>query len=147
MYKYLLLIHILAATLWTGGHLVLALGFLPRILRERSVAELIAFESSYEKWGMSALILQVISGLWLAHIRLPDVGAWFAGESFVARLILLKLALLGLTLAVAMDARLRIIPRLSAETLPAMAVRIRLITLLGVAFVIVGTTFRTGPWW
>ena len=147
MYKYVLVIHILAATLWTGGHLVLALAFLPRIVRERSVAGLLAFEAAYEKWGMSALIIQVLSGLWLAHARLPDMSAWFAGASFVARLILFKLPLLGLTLAGAMDARLRIIPRLSAETLPAMALRVRLITLLGVAFVIVGATFRTGPWW
>lgn len=147
MYKYILVIHILAATVWTGGHLVLALALLPKILRERSVADLLAFESSYEKWGMSALIVQVVSGLWLAHIRLPDIAAWFAGDSFSARLIQLKLTLLALTLAVAMDARLRVIPRLSADTLPAMGLRIRLITLLGVAFVIVGTTFRTGPWW
>ena len=147
MYKYILVIHILAATLWTGGHLALALALLPKILRERSVADLLAFESSYEKWGMSALIVQVISGLWLAHIRLPDITAWFAGDSFSARLIQLKLTLLALTLAVAMDARLRVIPKLSPETLPAMGLRIRLITLLGVAFVIVGTTFRTGPWW
>ena len=147
MYKYVLVIHILAATLWTGGHLVLALAFLPRIVRERSVEGLLAFESAYEKWGMAALIIQVLSGLWLAHVRLPDIATWFAGDSFVARLILLKLTLLGLTLAVAMDARLRVIPRLSAQTLPAMALRVRLITALGVAFVIVGTTFRTGPWW
>lgn len=147
MYKYILVIHILAATVWTGGHLVLALALLPKILRERSVADLIAFESSYEKWGMSALVIQVISGLWLAYIRLPDIAAWFAGGSFSARLIQLKLTLLALTLAVAMDARLRVIPKLSPETLPAMGLRIRLITLLSVAFVIVGTTFRTGPWW
>lgn len=147
MYKYVLVTHILAATLWTGGHLVLALGLLPKILRERSVPDLLAFESAYEKWGMSALIIQVITGIWLAHFRLPDLAAWFAGDSFIARLILLKLALLALTLAVALDARLRIIPNLCAETLPAMGRRIRLITLLGVAFVVVGTTFRTGPWW
>lgn len=147
MYKYILVIHILAATVWTGGHLVLALAFLPRILRERSVEGLLAFESSYEKWGMSALLIQVLSGLWLAYIRLPDITAWFSGGDFSARLIQLKLTLLGLTLAVAMDARLRIIPTLSADTLPAMGLRVRLITLLSVAFVIVGTTFRTGPWW
>ena len=147
MYKYVLVIHILAATVWTGGHLVLALALLPKILRERSVTNLLAFESSYEKWGMSALVVQVISGLWLAYIRLPDIAAWFAGDSFSARLIQLKLSLLALTLAIAMDTRLRIIPNLSADTLPTMGLRIRLITLLGVAFVVVGTTFRTGPWW
>lgn len=147
MYKYVLVIHILAATVWTGGHLVLALALLPRILREGSVEGLLAFEGAYEKWGMSALIIQVVSGLWLAWFRLPDVAAWLAADSFVARLILLKLLLLGLTLAVAIDARMRIIPHLSVQTLPAMARRVRLVTLLGVAFVVVGTSFRTGPWW
>lgn len=146
MYKYVLVIHILAATVWTGGHLVLALALLPKILRDRSVENLLAFESAYERWGMSALVIQVISGLWLAYIRLPDITQWFTAGSFNARLIQLKLLLLALTLTVAMDARLRVIPRLSAETLPSMALRIRLITLLGVGFVIVGTTFRTGPW-
>lgn len=146
MYKYVLVIHILAATVWTGGHLVLALALLPKILRDRSVENLLAFESAYERWGMSALVIQVISGLWLAYIRLPDISQWFTAGSFSARLIQLKLLLLALTLTVAMDARLRVIPRLSAETLPSMALRIRLITLLGVGFVIVGTTFRTGPW-
>lgn len=146
MYKYVLVIHILAATVWTGGHLVLALALLPKILRDRSVENLLAFESAYERWGMSALVIQVVSGLWLAYIRLPDISQWFTAGSFSARLIQLKLLLLALTLTVAMDARLRVIPRLSAETLPSMALRIRLITLLGVGFVIVGTTFRTGPW-
>lgn len=147
MYKYVLVLHILSATIWTGGHLVLALALLPQILRERSVAKLLAFESAFEKLGMSALAVQVASGLWLAYSLVPEVSKWFTGESFVARLILLKLTLLALTLAVAMDARLRVIPALTAETLPGMALRIRLITLLSVAFVIVGATFRTGPWW
>ncbi|MDY3198948.1 MAG: CopD family protein [Pseudomonadaceae bacterium] len=147
MYPYLLLIHILAATVWTGGHLVLALGLLPGILRRRAVNELIAFEAAYEKWGMSALIIQVISGLWLAYIRQPDITSWFTAEHFPSRLIQLKLGLLALTLLVAVDARLRVIPNLSVQTLPAMALRIRLVTLLGVGFVVTGTTFRTGPWW
>lgn len=147
MYKYVLVLHIVSATLWTGGHLVLALALLPRILRERSVEQLLAFESAYEKWGMAALATQVITGLWLAHTLIPDVGSWLAGDNTVTRLILMKLTLLALTLAVALDARVRVIPRLTPDTLPVMALRIRLITVLGVAFVIVGTTFRTGPWW
>jgi len=146
MYKYVLVLHIVSATLWTGGHLVLALALLPRILRERSLADLLAFEGAYEKWGMAALATQVVTGLWLAHTLIPDVGAWFAADNLVTRLILMKLTLLALTLAIALDARIRVIPNLTADTLPVMARRIRLITLLGVAFVVVGTTFRTGPW-
>lgn len=147
MYKYILVLHILSATIWTGGHLVLALALLPQILREGSVDKLLAFESAYEKLGMSALLVQVLSGLWMAYVMIPQVSLWFTSDSFITRLILLKLTLLVLTAIVAMDARLRVIPNLTAETLPSMALRIRLITLLSVAFVVVGATFRTGPWW
>ena len=57
MYGILLLIHILAATVWTGGHIVLSIVILPRVLKERSPEELLRFESVYEKIGMLALIL------------------------------------------------------------------------------------------
>jgi putative copper export protein len=144
MYKYVLLLHVLGATVWTGGHLVLAITVLPRALRERSPALLRQFESGYEAIGMPALLLQVATGLWLAHLRVPQIRAWFAAEDFVARLILFKLLLLTATLIVAADARLRIIPRLSPRTLPAMARRIVTVTVLAVLFVATGAAFRTG---
>ena len=37
MYKYILLLHILGATIWTGGHLILSFVILPKALRKRSV--------------------------------------------------------------------------------------------------------------
>jgi len=145
MHKYVLLLHVLSATVWTGGHLVLALAVLPRVLKERSTAELLRFESAYEKIGMPALAIQVLTGLWLAYSLVPDFGSWFAADNAVSQLILLKLILLLLTVLVAVDARLRIIPRLSADSLPAMARRIGAVTLLSVLFVVVGVSFRTGP--
>lgn len=146
MHKYVLLLHVLAATVWTGGHLVLALAVLPRVLRERSPADLLRFESAYEKVGMPALVIQVLSGVWLAWNLVPDPGAWFAADNFVTRLIGLKLGLLAATLALAADARLRMIPQLSTDNLDAMARRIRLVTALSVLFVVAGVTFRTGAW-
>jgi len=145
MYKYVLLAHILGATIWTGGHLVLAIAVLPQVLRERSPAALRAFESAYEKIGMPALAVQVATGLWLAYQLVPDVRAWFKTDDYLNRLILFKLALLGATVLVAADARLRIIPRLSPATLPAMARRIVAVTALSVLFVATGVTFRVGP--
>jgi putative copper export protein len=146
MHKYVLLLHVLAATIWTGGHIVLALAVLPRILRERSPSDLLRFESAYEKIGIPALVIQVLTGLWLSHSLVPDARSWFAADNFVTRLIVLKLSLLTATVLVAADVRLRIIPRLSTENLAAMALRIRLVTLFSVLFAIVGVTFRTGPW-
>jgi putative copper export protein len=145
MYKYVLLLHILGATIWTGGHLVLALAVLPRVLKDRSPTALRQFESAFEKVGMPALLLQVATGLWLAHLLVPNVRSWFTAEDFVARLILLKLSLLAVTVLVAADARLRIIPHLTAQTLPAMARRIVAVTVLSVLFVTIGVSFRVGP--
>jgi hypothetical protein len=50
-YAFVLTLHVLAATVWTGGHLVLALVLLPRVLRERAVKDLLRFESGYERSG------------------------------------------------------------------------------------------------
>ncbi len=142
MYGFILLVHILAATVWTGGHLVLACTVLPRVLRERSVAELLRFESGYERIGIPALIIQVASGLWLASWHLP-MAAWFSNDP-VARLILLKLGLLAMTALFAVDARLRLIPRLSEENLVSLAWHVIPVTVISLLFVVVGVSFRTG---
>lgn len=144
MYSYILLIHVLAATIWTGGHLVLALTILPRVLRLRDPQILLAFESSFERTGMTALLVQVVTGCWMAYTIKPDIASWFSLSEFPSRLIMLKLGLLLATLIVAMDARYRVIPNLSAATLPMMARRVVLVTLLSVGFVIVGVSFRGG---
>lgn len=144
MYSHLLLLHVLAATIWTGGHLVLATCILPRALRARDAAILLEFESRFEKIGMPALIVQVATGLWMAQQILPSHAGWFSTDSLQGRLILLKLALLLATVLTALDARLRLIPRLEAATLPALSRRIVLVTIIAVAFVVVGVSFRGG---
>ena len=78
----LIFLHILGATVWTGGHLVLATAVLPRVLKERSPDELLRFESRYERIGIPALLIQVATGLWLAHQLVPDIGQWFNLDYF-----------------------------------------------------------------
>lgn len=147
MYGILLLLHVLAATVWTGGHLVLALTVLPRVLKEKAPRELLRFESAYERIGIPALLLQVVTGLWMAYRMVPDVGQWFAFQNPLSRLIGFKLILLTITIAFAIDARLRIIPKLSEQNLTALAWHIIPVTLVSVLFVIVGVSFRTGWFW
>jgi hypothetical protein len=55
-----------------------------------------------------------------------------------------KLGLLALTVALAVDARLRVIPRLSDETLPVLAWHIRVVTAAAVLFVLAGASIRLG---
>jgi hypothetical protein len=52
--------------------------------------------------------------------------------------------LLATTLALALHARLRLIPRLTEATLDALAWQIRGITALAIAFVVVGALIRLG---
>lgn len=144
MYGILLLLHILAATVWTGGHLVLAVTVLPRVLKEKSPGELLRFESAYERIGIPALFIQVATGLWLAHRIVPDAGQWFSFDSPATRLIGAKILLLATTVAFAIDARFRILPKLSEENLASLAWHIVPVTIVSVLFVVVGVSFRTG---
>jgi len=144
MYKLILLIHLLAATIWTGGHLVLAISVLPRAFKERSVLDLLKFESGFEFVGIPALIIQVATGIYMALYRIPDVGMWFNFSNTESKLILFKLTLLLLTALFAIDARLRVIPNLTEKNLISLACHIIPVTVISVLFVIVGVSFRTG---
>lgn len=144
MYATVLLLHVLAATIWTGGHLVLALTWLPRVVRERSPEQLLRFEQGYERIGMPALLVQIVTGLWMAWQLVTSVATWFAPDTPVARAVMLKLALLAATVLIAAHARLRVIPRLSPATLPLMAWHVAAVTLIAVGFVAVGVSLRFG---
>lgn len=144
MYGILLLLHILGATIWTGGHIVLSVVILPRVLRERSAQRLLEFESVYEKIGMPALIIQILTGLYLAYRLLPDVSQWVNLANPVSHAIIAKFTLLALTLCFAIHARFRVIPFLSQANLKTMAWHIIPVTVLSVLFVFVGVSFRTG---
>lgn len=144
MYGILLLLHILAATIWTGGHIVLSIVVLPNVLRQRSPEALLAFESVYEKIAMPSLIVQVVTGIMLAHRMLPSLTEWFNTSNPLSYPILAKLGLLALTVCFAMHARLRVIPNLSPDTLKIIAWHIVPVTFFSVLFVVVGVSFRTG---
>ena len=144
MYGVLLLLHILAATIWTGGHIVLCVVVLPKVLEERSPEALLSFESVYEKIGMPALIVQVLTGVILAYRMVPDIAQWFDVTNPVSHAIMAKLGLLALTVGFALDARLRVIPTLSDKTLTVMAWHIVPVTIFSILFVVVGVSFRTG---
>jgi putative copper export protein len=137
------LLHVLGATVWTGGHLVLAATVLPRALKDRSVDELRRFENGYERIGIPALVLQIATGLWLAADFLPP-ALWFDLHSPLARAVLIKLGLLGATALLAADARLRIIPRLTPDRLGTLAWHIIPVTVVSVLFVVVGVLVRAG---
>lgn len=144
MYGFLLFAHVLSATIWTGGHLVLAAVVLPRALRRRDPSVLSEFESAYERLGLPALLIQVGTGLWLAHRLSPHPADWLRLDDPASRGIAAKLILLLLTVLLAADARLRLIPRLSKDNLTALAWHIVPVTILSILFVAAGVGLRAG---
>jgi putative copper export protein len=147
LFKIALALHILGASVWAGGHLVLSLTVLPRALRHRDPDIVRAFEEGYERIGLPSLVIQVVTGLWLAHRLLPRLSDWFSMSTVAGTHITVKLVLLALTLVLALHARLRLIPNLTERTLPALAVHVIAVTTLAVVFVLVGVGFRTGGLW
>ena len=112
MFTLVLFLHVLGATIWTGGHLVLSLTVLPRALRGRDPEIIRQFEQGYEKVGIPALLMQVVTGLWLAYRWLPDPGQWISFGTSTGSLIGLKLGLLFGTVVLALHAPRRFSGRL-----------------------------------
>jgi putative copper export protein len=144
MHAALLFLHLAAGSIWVGGHLVLAVSLLPEAVSKRDPGLIRGFERIYERVGLPALVIQVATGLWLAHQLRPGLASWMAWDDPVAQTIALKLACLAATVALAAHARLAIIPRLDAARLPMLGIHIVAVTGLALAFVWLGVTFRYG---
>ena len=138
---WLVLLHVLGATVWVGGHLVLAVTILPKALKEKSVRGIQVFEQHFERIGIPALLLQVITGIWMAMLFVP-FNDWLSLASAHHRLLWIKLTLLLATIGLAIHARFFIVPRLTPERLPSLAFHIVLVTVLAVSFVLTGLSFR-----
>ena len=144
MLTTVLILHVLAATIWTGGHIILSTLILPKALKHRDPEILLGFEEGFEKIGIPALLIQVASGLWLAWQVLPDFAQWFAFDDFTSIMVGTKLALLAATAGLALDARFRVVPHLRPETMVDMAWHVIAVTIMAIAFAGVGVTLNAG---
>lgn len=142
-YAALLVLHVLGATVWTGGHLVLCLSILPAAWRAHDAEPVRRFEAAYERVGVPALLVQVATGLGLAYRLLPSPSS-LMDDSPVSRLVWTKLGLLAATVVLATHARLAIVPRLDAARLPALALHIVAVTAIAAGFVVAGLGPRIG---
>lgn len=140
----LLIFHLLGATIWVGGHLVLALRILPEVLRKKDPEILLNFERKYEKIGMPALLIMVITGIWMAYQMGIDWKQWFHFSNAIETVVSLKLSLLFLTILFALSANIFVLPKLSPQKLPLMAFHIISVTVIGVLMLILGSFVRYG---
>jgi len=142
----LLIIHLIAAAIWVGGHLYAAICVLPTVLKNRDPRRLLEFEKNFSRAGLPALLFLVISGIWMALQFGVRWQHWFSFSNPVERTISFKLLLLLFTLLLAINAQTRVIPALKKrpDRLPEMAVHLILVTLAGVAMLVLGSFIRYG---
>jgi putative copper export protein len=138
--KSIIFIHILAATIWTGGHLILSLGFLPGALRKKDFGIIERFEARYEPIGLPALLILLLTGIYITTVYAPDFLSldW---DDHYTRHTLMKFALLLVTVFLAVHARFVLIPK---KSLIPLAIHIISVTLLSVVFVLLGFSARSG---
>ena len=140
----ILWLHLVGAMVWVGGHLILSLAYLPTAWLTQNIDDLKGFEERYEKIGLPALVLQVVTGLSLAYERYPDPSLWLQVTAPRIRVVAIKHSLLFATLLLAAHARLRIWPTISIRSLPVFSMHVVLVTILALAFMSAGLGFRMG---
>lgn len=148
MMKFILFLHILGACVWVGGHIYLLVRLMPKFIKNNDVAGFLAFEKSYEPLGMAALLVQVITGLYMVHAYIPNVAMlWDGRAGILGHLVGAKILWLILTICTALSARFGVIHQLTQNTythrtLKIMGVHVFLIVLWSLLFVLTGVAFR-----
>ncbi len=140
----LLIIHLICATIWVGGHLFLAIRILPKAIKEKNIESLQNFKSKYEPLGMPSLIILVITGILMAYNYNVTLSTWFSFSNSIEKVISVKLILLILTFVLALTADHFIFPKLNEKNIYITGIFIISVTLTGVAMLVLGSFVRYG---
>ena len=91
---FILIFHLLAATIWVGGHLFLAIRILPEALKKKDASILKNFKSKFEPVGMPSLLVLLITGILMAYHYNVTFTKWFSFSNAIEKVISIKLILL-----------------------------------------------------
>lgn len=144
-----LFVHILAACVLFGGHLVMSVIVLPRAKRAKDPAYFLAFERPFGRLAIPSLAIQAATGPVLANRFVPP-SEWFLWENVVQDHIASKLLLLVIMIAMTISMSLRVRPRLLANDPKAFrsaAIHAHTITFLSFLMVMLGVSLNTGGNW
>jgi len=144
LHHILLIIHLIAATIWIGGHLTLSIVFLPVALRKKEPLIILNFEKKFEPLGISSLIALIITGIWMAYDFGITYQSWFYFSGSLEKVVSIKLVLLMLTFVLALYTQIYVIPNLTKYNLNKIAFSIISVTVIGLSMLILGSTIRYG---
>jgi len=144
LYKVMVMLHMLGASVWIGGHAVLVTMVLPKAIRQCDPQPVLEFERGYGRLGLAALVVQLVTGLWLAKRWIGSYAALLSEPTPQSHLVLSKLTVLFATVVLAGYVYHRVLPRIEEQGFRLFAVLSSLTTALAVLMLILGVGIRTG---
>lgn len=133
--------HVLSACIWVGGHLLLVFMILIPVLKTRNLEPLLDFEQQYEKIGMPALLILVITGLYQAYTYEPNISLWFQFDNHISQHIFMKLIFLFATVGLALNVRFNLLKRIPIP-INTLSIHIIIVTIISVFFLMTGISFK-----
>ena len=143
-HHFLLIIHLVAATIWIGGHLILAIRYLPEAIKTKDLEKLKGFKDKFEPVGMPSLIILVITGILMAYDYDVTISKWFSFSNGIEKVISIKLILFITSLTLAISAQLFIFPKLSPKKHYYVTILIVVVTLIAISMLVLGSLIRLG---
>lgn len=140
----MVMLHVLGACVWIGGHIVLVCMVLPRAMKRSDPAPIIDFERGYGRLGLGALVIQLLTGLWLAHRWIGEWSTLFSEPTPQAHLVLTKMGVLALTVLLAGFTFHRVLPRIDEQGPRRFALLSGVTTALAIIMLVLGVGIRTG---
>lgn len=143
-HQIILIIHLLAASIWVGGHLFLILRILPATLQQKDISILSDFRLKFGKIGMPSLLILVVTGILLAYDYNVPISDWFSFSNPIEKIISIKLLLLFTSLSLAVHAQKVVFTKLTSNIMLPAIVEISIVTLIAVSMLILGSLVRVG---
>lgn len=143
-HQIMLVIHLLVATIWVGGHLILILRYVPKAIKNKSLNEINHFRKNFEPVGIPSLLLLLITGITMAYDYDVSVDKWFSFESSIEKIVSLKLILFFCTMLLALTAVKFLFPKLQNKHSYIVWIFIFLVTSIAVTMLILGSLIRIG---
>jgi len=127
----ILIFHLLAASVWVGGHLVLSIRYLPEAFKKKDVSVLVNFKNKFEPVGLPSLAILLVTGILMAYHYDVTFTKWFSFANGIEKVISTKLSLLFISVIMAINAQLFVFPKIKSERLFPVAFLIVTITIIG----------------
>ncbi|MCZ8198086.1 MAG: copper resistance protein CopD [Flavobacterium sp.] len=144
LHQIYLIIHLLAATIWVGGHLILLLRYVPKAIKTKSLEELSIFRKNFEPVGMPSLFILIITGILMAYDYNVTFEKWFLFENSIEKIVSIKLILLLISLTLAFITIKFVLPSASKGSPFILYFIIFLVTTIAVTMLVLGSLVRIG---